>query len=735
MHVRGIRRLRGWVLAGVLVGAAVTSQRGERAAWVVLAAQSERLEAPLRSERERSIDVLHYRIVVELDESTRSLQGSVGIRFRSMRDGLHAIELDAETFSVTSVNDAQGRSLHFTHRGGRLSIELAAGLDFGEESRLDIDYGGENIDVNPEDYGMSEGYDLGIDFKSANERHPALINTLSFPEGARHWFPCYDHPNDRATQEVLATVRADYELLSNGRLVEVRDIDGSKRLWHWLQEKPHPTYLFVLVAGPYHVIEDEWRGIPINYWVYPRDREHAARSFHRTKDILEFFVDEYGYEFPWAKYDQITIPGIGGGAESTSATVLGESTIHDARADVDFPSHWLVAHEAAHQWWGNLISYRDWSETWLSESFATYSEYLWADHDLGPDEGAWNLHLKKQAYLTEASTRYRRPVVFSRWRYPNENFDRHTYQKGAALLNMLRWRLGDAAFRAVIRSFLTEHAYQAVGTDDLKATIKNVTGRNLDAFFDQWIYRPGHPEFEVRSDWADGKLTISVRQAQDRDDGTPVYQTPVEIGIYHRGDAVRVETVQLESVSDEFIFDVARRPGLVRFDHGNFLVKELRFAKSVGEWRFQLEYDGVIGQVQSIRALAEDGSEQARQAIIAASSEAEFWAVRREAVLGLGEIEGDFASDAVEAASRDASSRVREAALDVLGERREPRWAPQFRRLFDDDESYLVQAAAIRALGGLARAEDRGLFEEVSRMSSPRDGLARAARGALAELP
>ena len=199
---------------------------------------------------------------------------------------------------------------------------------------------------------MSASYDLGIDFKDETDENPQLINTLSFPEGARHWMPSYDHPNDRASHETLLTVRPEYKALSNGRLVSVTEEENDLMTWHWHQELPHPTYLYVAVAGPYVVLEDSLRSIPVNYWVYPKDVDNAMRSFERTPEILEFMEELYGVPFPWIKFDQITIPGIGGGAESTTATVLGHVTIHDEHAEQDYPSDWLVAHEAAHHWFG-----------------------------------------------------------------------------------------------------------------------------------------------------------------------------------------------------------------------------------------------------------------------------------------------------------------------------------------------------------------------------------------------
>ncbi|MCP5048772.1 MAG: M1 family metallopeptidase, partial [bacterium] len=254
--------------------------------------------------------------------------------------------------------------------------------------------------------------------------------------------------------------------------------------------------------------------LKINYWVYQKDLEHARRSFGKTPEMIKFFNKEFGYEYPWAKYDQITIPGIGGGAECTSATLIGQSTIHDEKAEKDYPSHGLVAHEAAHQWWGDLVTSRDWGHTWINESFGTYYDYVYSKHDLGQEEGAINLLGKKNAYLAEARNRYIRPIVYHRWNVPNDNFDSHTYPKGAVVIQMMRRLLGEKPFLKTISLFLNKHAFQPVDTHDFLTAVKEATGRNIDWFFQQWLFKPGHPVFKVSAAWEPLNKRIRVTVAQ-----------------------------------------------------------------------------------------------------------------------------------------------------------------------------------------------------------------------------
>ena len=576
---------------------------------------------------------------------------------------------------------------------------------------------------------MSKGYDLGLDFKPATAEHPRLINTLSFPTGARHWFPCFDSPNDKATEEVIATVRRGYSVISNGTLLSVTDHADGSRTFHWSQDLPHSTYLFVLAAGPYVELKDSLGSLPIDYWVYPKDSADAWRSFRKTPEIIDFFNKEFGFPYPWAKYDQITIPGIGGGAESTTATVVGESTIHDERADVDFPSHWLVAHEAAHQWWGDLITMRDWSQTWLNESFATYSEYRYSRYSLGEDEGALNLLNKKNQYLNEARTKYKRPIVFDRWNYPNENFDAHTYPKGAAVLNMLHWIMGDRPFHRALSYFLHSHAFQPVDTHDLLIAIRESTGQVLDWFFEEWIYKAGHPVFDVSSSWDEQthRIHLNVVQKQGTSEWIPIFRMPVLIGIT-TASGKRVERVWIKGREESYTFDSPERPLLVRFDEGNHLLKEWTYKKSLDELLYQLEHDDVIGRLWAAGELKDRVSDSRVSRALQRRAESDsFWAVRRSAIDILAEGHGGDLKEFFMRRAQDEKSRVRASALHALGLLGDSSLVPFLRGVFEKDRSYVVCGAALKALASCGGEAVKGYLEDASRLPSYRDIIRKAA--------
>jgi aminopeptidase N len=704
------------------------------APWTARPDQIDVYSRPRQYERSRDYDVLHYRIQLWFEEKTRSFRGRTRITLAPLKDGFDACTLDAETFTVTGVHDDAGASLRFEQKPGTVTVRLPRAYRYREQLSFEVFYEASNVLIDPVKYGMSKGYDLGPAFKPETPDHPPVIKIQSFPTGARHWFPCYDHPNDKATAEIIATVKSGYQVISNGRLVNVtEDREKGEKTFHWSQEKPHSTYLFVLAAGPYVELSDPGGSPPIHYWVYPRDAADAPRSFRQTREIIRFFEQEFDCPYPWAKYDQITVPDFSGGMENTTLTALGDGTIHDEKADQDFPSHWLVAHEAAHQWFGDLVTMRDWSQTWLNESFATYCDYLYTKHSLGDDEGALDLWNKKNKYLNEARTRYRRPIVFDRWENPDQNFDRHTYEKGAAVLAMLRWVMGDEDFRRAVSHFLRKHAYSSVDTHDLEVAIRESTGQVLDWFFEQWVYKAGHPVFEVSSAWlpAARKLRLSVVQKQETSERIPVFRTPVMVGIATPSGR-KSERVWIRKREEVFEIECVEKPWLVRFDEGNRLLMELRHPKPVEELLYQLSYDDAMGRMWAASELKPHTADRrVIEALRRRAREDSFWAVRREALESLAAVKDPAQVAFLMERSLDPKSDVRAAALRILGDRKDRSLAGFFAERFRAEASYVAQAEALRSIGKCGDASSLPLLREAARMKSPRNMLAGAAGQAL----
>jgi len=675
---------------------------------------------PLQVERSRDFDFIHYLIRLDIDIANKAFRGRMTATLEPLRDGLDTVVLDAEEFAVGRVRGRDDEPLLFDQSPGRLTVKLGRAFRHDQQFSFSVEY---------------EGRDpkKGLRFYGASPERPAMVASDSWPYGVRHWFPCYDYPNDKSTSEIIATVAAGNKVVANGRLLsETEDKAAGRVTWHWLQDKPHSTYLIFLAAGPYEVVEDRLGPVPISYWLYPRHAGLARRTYGKTPEMMAYFNALFDYEYPWDKYDQVEVP-FGGGAESTSATAMGERVAVDERAELDFPSLGIVSHELAHQWWGDLVTLRTWSEAWINESFGTYSDYLYLEHALGPDEGAVNLLNKKNAYLREARERYVRPIVFNRYESPPDVFDAHSYPKGACVLHMLRAILGDEAFFRTLSAFLHENEFQVVDTRDFMKTVKNVTGRNLDWFFEQWLFKPGHPVLRVDSEWEEtsGIIRLRVKQVQDTAKGIPVYRLPVRIGLTTEK-GTQVHEVWVEDEDEVFEFQTGIRPLLVRFDEGNVLLKELDFPRPTEELLFGLREDDVIGRMDAASELVRCGKEpRVQEALKAAAKDDPFWSVRESAVQALGRFGDPSLIPFLRQKCVDMDPRVRTAALFFLGEFRQPGLAAFFIRHFWQERSVLAQAEALKALGKTKAPSAAAFLKEAERMPSFRNILQDAAREAL----
>ena len=647
----------------------------------------------------------------------KAFWGTNTITLTPLKDDFRECVLDAEELTVDSVKAPDGASLEFEQTNRHLIVRLPDAYNYGEEIHFTVIYHA----TDPKH---------GLFFDEVRPSNPRMVSTISWPEYAHHWVPCYDYPNDKVTHEFIITVKDMLKVLGNGRLVRVvEDKQNGTKTFHWSQELPHSTYLFLLAIGPFAVIEDSLGPLPVNYWVYEKDVEDAKWIFKKTPYMIEFFNKIYGYEYPWAKYDQVISPRMGGGAENTTATLLGQGVIHDKRAEQDFSWEKTIAHEVAHQWWGDLITLRSWEHTWLNESFGTYSDYLYTRYDRGEDEGAYDLLRKKNQYLREANTRYMRPIVFDRYDRPQQNFDSHTYPKGAVVLHMLRFILGDKPFFRTLKHFLHKHEFQAVDTHDFMVAIKEVTGQNMDWFFEQYIFKPGHPIFDISYTWdeASQKVKLKVRQVQDTSKGIPIYKIPVIIGIHTPREKFS-EKVWIEQREHVFEFDVKEKPLLVRFDEGNYLLKEWTFVKSLDELLYQLKHDDVIGRSWAASELNQykDDPRVVEELVESARGD-DFWAVRQSVVLALGKIKREEDIEFFKEKCEDENSKVRVSTLQILGDYGNPELVRFFKDRFEKDDSYLAQAEALRSIGKCGDRSQLPFLEEKEKMSSPRNVIKNAA--------
>jgi len=674
----------------------------------------------VQSERSRSYDALHYLIKIRIDLDGRAFEGATTVTLASLREGLATCVLDAEEFTVTAVVGDDGAPLAFDQRAKEIEVRLPRPFRFGEETSFTCFYRGRDPKA-------------GLRFVAETEDNPGLVFSDSWPENVHHWFPCYDHPNDKATGEIVATVKRGLKVAANGRLVSAtEDREAGTVTYHWSQDLPHSTYLVFLAAGPFTVVRDSYGTLPVSYWVYPSDESKVGPTYGKTPKMIEFFNRVFGYDYPWRKYDQISVPS-GGGMESTSATAMTHRIMVDERGEPDFPAIGIVSHELAHQWWGDLITLRSWAHTWLNESFATYSDYLYRRFEKGDDEGALDLRDKLDAYLREAGTRYIRPIVSDRYDSPEDMFDAHTYPKGARVLHMLRALVGDEPFFKTLSHFLHRYAFDAVDTADFIRSVKTVTGQNLDWFFDQWLYKPGHPVFEVGSEWdpVSKLVRLKVAQVQDLSRGVPVFRVPVSVKLVTPG-KTDIRRIWIERKEETFELPLEENPLLVRFDADNVLIMEIAFPMEHEELLFQLRHDDVIGRMDAAAALPAFKDDPRTGAALAASLRSDpFWAVRRSALQALARVGAKDAAAVFKKACEDPDPRVRAAALAALGDLKDRALLGFFEARFRTDMSYRVQAEALTAIGKTGDPAAAPFLRRSAALPSYRHMVRRAAEAAL----
>lgn len=642
--------------------------------------------------RDRVVDVLHMKVDVRLDVPNKSVSGTVTHTIAPLNDGTAAAEFDAIDMRIEAVTIAK-KPANFAYNGRTLRVELGGALKKGQEVAVAIQYV-----AHPR---------IGLYFIAPDEGYPdkpAQVWSQCQDEDTRYWIPCFDHPSEKQTTEMIATVPGSWYALSNGRLLqEKKNRDGTKT-FHWHQDRPHSTYVMTLAAGEFNRIDATRNGLTIDYFVEADHVENGEITFKNTPEMIALFEEITGVAYPWSKYSQIVVRDfVFGGMENTSATTMTENILIDKKATKDYTSDPLISHELAHMWYGDLLTCRDWSHGWLNESFATYLEMLWDEKFLGVDDYRRGAIENTELYLGE---RYRRPIVTNVFHEPIDIFDRHLYEKGSVVLHTLRGVLGDDLFFRSLKRYTRDNQERSVITQDLVNAIAAETGRNLEWFFDQWVYRIGHPVFKVSWSWDDdAKLaTVSVKQTQSTDDGTPaVFRAPLTID-FRKGrakpQAFRVEVTEREHA---FVFPLAAKPDLCRFDPYNWVLKELEFEKSVGELRVQLrDDDDIAGRQAAARDLGKKGGPDAIVALEQAVMTDRHWTVQAAAAKALGFMKTAHARDALLRCLAVRNPRARRGVVAALGEFRGDEavyaaLAPIARK----DTSYFVEAEANRSIGKL----------------------------------
>lgn len=662
---------------------------------------------PVRDEgetRSRSYHVLHYKIDVSFDEASKKVFGKVTTTLVPFLPEMSTVEFDAESLRIQKVT-MRGNDLKFDVEPKTLAIHLDKPASYNDTLTMAIDYS-----CTPRK-GL---YFIQPD--SAYPDKPWQIWTQGEDMDNHFWFPCYDFPNDKATSELIATVRNSYTVLSNGKLVGVKeDKKKGTKTFHWMESKPHSSYLIMMAAGDYAILHDHAGKLPVDYYVYHKDSADAWQCLRETPAMIKFYDEKIGFPYAWEKYAQVQIADfMYGGMENTSATTMADGElVYDARRQVDGVPTGLIAHELAHQWWGDVVTCEDWRHLWLNESFASYFDPLFIEHSQGRDEFDFEMYQSQQAGIHVDTAVGRKPVVSV------GSYGENVYPRGASILHMLRFILGDKLFWRAINYYITKYQFTPVETDDFKTAIEEATGQNLYWFFDEWLYKAGHPIFNVSYRWSDSAKAIylSVRQTQKVDSLTGIFRTPVDIGITTQA-GTRTARAIVESGDTVFTIPTDEKPRLVIFDSGNWLLKELHFDKPAEEWRVQAESaPNPVDRIRAIDALIADSAHPENARLLAHLVTADpFWGVRQAAINALKKHPSadadakDRTKAALIAATKDTKSYVRRAAVAALGDLRGDEVVAAIRGALSDS-SYSIVETSLRSLASADSAHALATIE------------------------
>lgn len=674
---------------------------------------------------DRPIDIEHIRLDLWVEVEPEFVRANADIVATARRD-LNSVGLDAVDFHEVTVEvvyaDLDGEKPAFEYDGKTLTIPFKKTLKRGDRVEFRISY-------------TLQSPEQGLHFFGPTDEDPnAPYQVWSQGESTsnRYWVPCLDHPNEMQTTEINCTVDRPFIAISNGKLLKVVDNDDDTRTYHWKMSQPHVSYLIAVAIGEFASKTVEWNGIPVSYYVRKKFEPWIDNSFADTPQMLDFFSDKIGVPYPWEKYAQVCCYNFGGGMENTTCTFLEEGTLHDDRANLDTSSDSLTSHELAHQWFGDLLTCKEWAHLWLNEGFASYFEAMWDEHKNGADAFALNMLGKSHRALRSGDDK---PVVYPEYDSTGQQFDGRAYAKGAWILHMIRRRLGDDMFWKAINAYVTRFKHNCVETDDLQHVLEDVSGRSFARFFYDWTRRPGHPIVKVAYTWQPDDLLakIVIEQTQRSD----AFHFPLKLEFQFADSDPRVVTQDVTDKETTMYIPLPSRPVAFRVDPDQAVLMELTEDKPLYLWNAQLTDANAALRVRAVRQLAEDGSDENITHLATRLLQDPYWGVQAEIAEHLGEGYSETAQHALLNGLSIKNPRALAAVINALGEFDDEKDVAKAlaKIVKDGNESYRVEAAAIKAYSRVCPPDDPNaveLFRSCLSRDSYREMIRAAAFKALA---
>lgn len=626
-------------------------------------------------------DLIHMKLDVRFDWSKKYLLGTSTLTLKAHALPQNNIWLDARGMQINQVKlltQTDSLPLKYDYANDSLHIFLDRAYTKDEPLTLYIDYIAKPDELK--DIGGSNAIssDKGLYFinpDGKDKSKPMQIWTQGETQANSVWFPTIDAPNQKITQEIKITVENKYKTVSNGTMTSsIVNTDGT-RSDTWKHNLPHAPYLCMMAIGEFAVVKDTWKGKEVNYYVEPAYEKVARKIFGNTPEMMTFFSSKIGVEYPWDKYSQIVVRDyVSGAMENTSATIHGEFLQRDERELLDDDNEEFISHELFHQWFGDYVTCESWSNITLNEGFATYGEYLWNEYKYGKEEADIYRQYDLNSYLRESKTKN---VNLIRFQYdaPQDMFDRHSYEKGGLVIHMLRNYLGDDIFFAAIKHYLTTNQFKNVEVHQLRLAFEEISGQDLNWFFNQWYLAKGHPVLNINYsyDTALKMQKVTIRQEQNLEE-FPLYQLPMEVDIYSNN-TIQRKKITLSEVEQTFSFPAETKPDLINVDADKMLLAVRKDNHSTQEWVTMYKKGALFqDRFDALQALSKDykaGSAEAEIFRLAMSDKN--WKIREYAInnietLAKSEEKSTIKKTLMTIGINDSKSDVRDAALSALDE-------------------------------------------------------------------
>lgn len=667
-------------------------------------------DATIHYAPDRMYDLQHVRVDLNVDYPNRTLTAVTVNTLAPLLNGTQRLKFYASDKTLIDSVDVDGRSATYARDNENIWVPIAPAVA-GKSMIVTFHY-------------HVKGEAPGWHWIEPRKNDPARLGfwTNGESEDTRGWAITWDYPNDFATSETHTTVPAEWQVIGNGVMASNTVNPGGKtRTVVWRMDQPHATYLISAVGGLFDIKQDNWRGVPL-YYVVPKGRGKLIDySFGHTKDMLSFYSDKLGVKYPWPKYAQDVTYDFPGGQENVSATTLG-LFLTDPR-DGYYRMDSLNSHEMGHQWFGDYVTCKDWGQIWLNESFATFMQMSYTLHSEGIYSAQRDFEGNSQGYFAE-SRRYQRPMATNFYQNPGVMFDQHTYPKGGALLISLRKMIGEDAFYTGLHHYLTLHHNSPVETNDLCEAMTDASGINMHPWFDQWIWKPGHPVIDWSWSWDGKQVAVHVKQVQDTSKGVPIYDIPAKVAlIYNSGPANVVRApIHLNAADQTFNIDASSKPDAVVFDPDQDFLREIKQQpwkreELVSVLRFA---PNCIDKANALKQVADAKPTDAElNAIVqflrtdrgtfpAITNDSALASLKNDALKGFFEQELNHENFDRRAEAVTALTALPDAQEEV----------PRIRGLVNDREPYRVVVAAMRGLAKLDYAGSEALIREQAKTST-----------------